>query len=180
MALQPLYRVKVRRIVQSAPSDRDSWILPDPFLENWSARRWLGDNLAAIARRRRYAWRVSGDNVSGKSFVITGTLAELTRADVTARLNARGAAVKGSVSAKTDYLVAGVKAGSKLAQAKKLGITVLSEAELLALLGSKKAAPKKKKGGPQEDGSSEGHQGTRQDSRQDRRRDGHVGCVEPS
>lgn len=74
--------------------------------------------------------------LSGKIFVITGTLSEMTRDEAKDLLQAAGAKVSDSVSAKTDYLLAGEKAGSKLAKAKKLGVEVIDEARLKALLGS--------------------------------------------
>ncbi len=72
--------------------------------------------------------------LAGKTFVLTGTLATLTRDEAKARLLAAGAKVAGSVSKKTDYVVAGESAGSKLAKAEELGITVLSEQQLLEML----------------------------------------------
>lgn len=72
--------------------------------------------------------------LAGKTFVITGTLPNLKRDDAKARIQAAGGKVTGSVSAKTDYVVVGEEAGSKLAKAEELGITQLSEAELLELL----------------------------------------------
>ncbi|UCB54401.1 MAG: NAD-dependent DNA ligase LigA [Thiotrichales bacterium] len=74
--------------------------------------------------------------LSGKTFVITGTLADMTRDEARELLQAAGAKVSGSVSAKTDYLLAGEKAGSKLTRAKKLGVEVIDEAGLRALLQS--------------------------------------------
>ncbi|MES3016097.1 MAG: NAD-dependent DNA ligase LigA, partial [Pseudomonadota bacterium] len=72
--------------------------------------------------------------LAGKTFVLTGTLPTLTREDAKARIEAAGGKVAGSVSKKTDYVVAGAGAGSKLAKADELGITVVDEAGLLALL----------------------------------------------
>ena len=72
--------------------------------------------------------------LAGKTLVLTGTLPELTREQATERIIAAGGRVTGSVSRKTDWVVAGESAGSKLAQAEKLGVTVLDEAGLLELL----------------------------------------------
>jgi DNA ligase (NAD+) len=72
--------------------------------------------------------------LSGKTFVLTGTLPHLSRDEARARIEAAGGKVMGSVSAKTHYLVAGSEAGSKLERAQTLGVTVLDEAQLLLLL----------------------------------------------
>ncbi len=72
--------------------------------------------------------------LSGKTVVFTGTLTTMTRAEAKAKALAAGAKVSGSVSAKTHYVVAGSDAGSKLDNAQKLGITVLSEKEFNQLL----------------------------------------------
>ena len=70
----------------------------------------------------------------GKIFVLTGTLPNLTRPEATEKIEAVGGKVSGSVSKKTDYVVAGSDAGSKLEKASQFGITVLSEEDLLDLL----------------------------------------------
>ena len=67
-------------------------------------------------------------------FVLTGTLSQMGRNDAKAALQALGAKVSGSVSAKTHYLVAGEKAGSKLTKAQDLGVSVLTEDEMIALI----------------------------------------------
>jgi DNA ligase (NAD+) len=72
----------------------------------------------------------------GKTFVITGTLPSLSRDEAKDRIEVAGGKVAGSVSKKTDYVVAGTEAGSKLARAQALGVTVIDEAALLALLDS--------------------------------------------
>lgn len=70
----------------------------------------------------------------GKTFVLTGTFPTLKREDAKAMLEAAGAKVAGSVSKKTDYVVAGAEAGSKLDKAQELGVAVIDEAAMLALL----------------------------------------------
>ena len=76
--------------------------------------------------------RVS-DALAGKTFVITGTLPTMGRNDAKEWIEARGGKVTGSVSKKTDYLVAGEAAGSKLTKARDLGITVIDEEALLGM-----------------------------------------------
>jgi DNA ligase (NAD+) len=74
--------------------------------------------------------------LAGKTFVITGTLPTLSRDEAKDKLEAAGAKVAGSVSKKTDYVVAGEEAGSKLEKAHTLGVAVIDEAAMLALLTS--------------------------------------------
>ena len=72
--------------------------------------------------------------ISGKTLVVTGTLPTLGRMEAQALIEQYGGKVSGSVSKKTDYLLAGESAGSKLTKAKELGVPVISEAELYGML----------------------------------------------
>lgn len=78
-----------------------------------------------------------GETLAGKTFVLTGTLTRFSRSEAKKLLESQGAKVSGSVSKKTSYVVAGEAAGSKLTKANELGIPVLTEDEMLAMLGSK-------------------------------------------
>ena len=74
--------------------------------------------------------------VSGKTVVFTGTLAQITRNEAKAQAERLGAKIAGSVSKKTDYVIAGTDAGTKLDKARELGVTVLTEDEWLKLIGA--------------------------------------------
>ncbi|NTU85118.1 MAG: NAD-dependent DNA ligase LigA [Chloroflexales bacterium] len=77
----------------------------------------------------------AGDGLAGKTFVLTGTLPTLTREQAGELIQSHGGKVSESVSKRTSYVVAGASAGSKLAKAQQLGVPVLDEAGLLALVG---------------------------------------------
>ena len=99
--------------------------------------RNVGLSLEASASEQEAASQAGADVdgvLQGKTLVLTGTLPNLSRSEAKALIEAAGGKVSGSVSKKTDYLVAGEAAGSKLTKAESLGVTVLSEADLTALL----------------------------------------------
>ena len=75
--------------------------------------------------------------VAGKTVVFTGSLVKITRDEAKAMAERLGAKVAGSVSKKTDYLVAGADAGSKLAKAREAGVNVLTEDEWFVLVGER-------------------------------------------
>lgn len=75
------------------------------------------------------------DSLGGMTFVLTGTLPAMTRDEASALIKEHGGKVSGSVSKKTTYVVAGEEAGSKLTKARDLGVNVIDEAALLAMLG---------------------------------------------
>jgi DNA ligase (NAD+) len=76
----------------------------------------------------------TGGALTGKTFVFTGTLNQLGRKDAQEMVEQHGGRASGSVSKKTDYVVAGTEAGSKLDKAEKLGVAVMSEEEFLAFI----------------------------------------------
>jgi DNA ligase (NAD+) len=82
-----------------------------------------------------YQTATTGGALAGKTFVLTGTLRNLKREDAAAKIEAAGGKISGSVSKKTDYVVAGEEAGSKLEKAQKLGVKIIDESELLRLCG---------------------------------------------
>ncbi|HEX8501643.1 MAG TPA: NAD-dependent DNA ligase LigA [Pyrinomonadaceae bacterium] len=112
-----------------------------------SARDWFDDegNVRLCERLREFGVRTelaagagaaaAGEAFAGRQFVLTGRLETLTRDEARAAIEARGGRVTSTVSKKTDYVVAGEEAGSKLDKAQALGLNVLDEAALRAMLG---------------------------------------------
>jgi DNA ligase (NAD+) len=106
------------------------------------------DNLALVDKLRGQLHWKEGTHVmqnagpfAGMTFVLTGTLPALSRDEAGALIEAAGGKVSGSVSKKTTYVVAGADAGSKLAKAETLGLAILDEAALLALLAKSNPPP---------------------------------------
>lgn len=115
----------------AALTEHDAWpvlLETEKRLLDWGIH-WTQD-------RSRWDTEEGGGVLSGKTFVLTGTLPSLTRDEARAMIEAVGGKVTGSVSSKTDFLVAGEAAGSKLAKAEKLGVSVLDEESLKALLSA--------------------------------------------
>jgi len=104
------------------------------YFDSAENRRLLERLLASGIHWPAVARPVSVGRIAGKSFVLTGTLAEMTREAARDAVVQRGGKVSGSVSKKTDYLVAGADPGSKLVKARDLGVIVLDEAAFIDLL----------------------------------------------
>ncbi|MBQ8387861.1 MAG: NAD-dependent DNA ligase LigA [Clostridia bacterium] len=105
---------------------------------NWFSHpqnRALCDRLKAAGLHTCAVAAPTGDKLRGLSFVLTGTLPTMSRDEASALIKAAGGKVVGSVSSKTSYVVAGEAAGSKLTKAQNLGINIIDEAGLLAMLG---------------------------------------------
>jgi len=112
-----------------------------------SILQWQGDsrNRALVEKLRKaglnfqselFQAQATAGPLAGKTLVLTGTLPTLKREEAAAKIEAAGGKVSGSVSKKTDYVVAGEEAGSKLDKARKLGVKIIDETELLRLCGS--------------------------------------------
>ena len=103
------------------------------YFENPAVRELI-DRLKACGVKTTYETVSEGTALAGKTFVLTGTLPTMTRDEASALIESYGGKVTSSVSKKTSYVVAGAEAGSKLTKAESLGIPVLSEEDLLAMV----------------------------------------------
>lgn len=104
------------------------------FFEEPHNKIVIADLLNQMTVTNFVAPKIIDSPVAGKTVVFTGSLVKMTRAEAKSRAESLGAKVAGSVSAKTDYVVAGEDAGSKLVKARERGVSVLSEDEWLALI----------------------------------------------
>lgn len=100
-----------------------------------AANRKLVERLGAAGLVFKGAKKERGTKLAGKTFVLTGTLAHLSRDEAKKLIEDAGGRVAGSVSKKTDYVVAGTDAGSKLDKAKELGVAVIDETDMKKLVG---------------------------------------------
>ena len=98
------------------------------------------DELRAAGLTFRGKKKERGTKLTGKTFVLTGTLANYSRDEAKKMIEDAGGRVSGSVSKKTDYVVAGADAGSKLDKAREFGVAVIGEDEMQALVGSRRSA----------------------------------------
>jgi DNA ligase (NAD+) len=96
--------------------------------------RELVENLRSAGLTFTAEKKRKSSRLEGLTFVLTGTMPDLTREDAKARIEAAGGRVSGSVSKKTNYVVAGEEAGAKLDKARQLNVSVLEQAQLLAML----------------------------------------------
>jgi DNA ligase (NAD+) len=103
---------------------------------NIAANRKLVERLREADLTLKGKKKERGTKLAGKTFVLTGTLAHFTRDEAKKMIEDAGGKVTGSVSKKTDYVVAGADAGSKLDKAKEMGVAVIDEKEMERLSGT--------------------------------------------
>ena len=138
--------------LQRAPEDEIAEVPGIGPVVAGSVEQYLADphNRETLAKLRAHGLRFVEETrvrpegpLSGKTFVLTGTLDTLTRGEAGERIEALGGKVTGSVSSRTDYVVAGASPGSKLAKAQKTGVEVIDEQALLALLSAPAPTPQR-------------------------------------
>jgi DNA ligase (NAD+) len=136
------------------PSDRDAVLAVGPVAAR-AAITWFksATGRAVLKRMEQLGIHPKGGSASagdspfaGKTCVLTGTLEKMARNEAQEKIRALGGNVSGSVSKKTDFIIAGPGAGSKLDDAKALGVKVLSEEEFIAMLGGKTSAASESQG----------------------------------
>jgi DNA ligase (NAD+) len=142
-----------RRLIESGfaqpskkknPSDRDAVLAVGPVAARAAISWFAGKTGRDVLRRMEKlgihphggASRVADSPFAGKTVVLTGTLEAMSRGEAQERIRNLGGNVSSSVSRKTDYVIAGPGAGSKLEDAKSFGVRILSEEEFLALIAS--------------------------------------------
>ena len=134
-SIKDLYHVKAKNLIET---DGIGEVIANTIAD-WFSK---DDNLAIIDKLEAYGVKtdtIDDDStvsmlLDGQTFVITGTLPSLKRDEAKKLIEDNGGKVSGSVSKKTDYLLAGADAGSKLAKAKELGVKVISEEDLKNLI----------------------------------------------
>jgi DNA ligase (NAD+) len=107
------------------------------FFHSPAGRKLVADLRDAGVKMTEEVRKVKGSPLTGKTVVVTGELVKYTRAEIESLIKSLGGKATGSVSKKTDYVVVGEKAGSKLDKARALGIRTLTEEEFEELIGTK-------------------------------------------
>ena len=130
----PLQITSIHSIGQEVVESLRQWFATPANQALLDDLRQLGVPLGSAGGPSAPTPPASSNALAGQTFVLTGTLPSLSRRQAQERIEAAGGKVSGSVSGKTSYVVAGEEAGSKLSKAKSLGVPVLDEAGLLALL----------------------------------------------
>ena len=134
---------------KKSPSDRDAVLTVGPVAARAVISWFASDTGRGVLERlkllsihpRGQAGSAADSPFAGKTCVITGTLESMSRTEAQEKVRSLGGNVSSSVSKKTDYVIAGPGAGSKLEDAKALGVAVLDEKEFLAMLGSEQSGP---------------------------------------
>lgn len=133
--LEPLMRADVQRLQKECRLSPDAARSIVDFFRDPSKREMITQLRAAGVRFSKTPEpTVKRSPIRGRTFVLTGTLPRLTREEAKEKIEGRGGKVTGSVSKKTDYVVAGAEAGSKRTKAEDLGIQILDEEGLVKLL----------------------------------------------